>query len=376
MFKTLLLLVLGIFIASCASDSNEDLLALALQSNAPKIQNVLNNAQNHELQILLSTIDFKGKNVIFKDYAFQVNDSNYFYPASTVKFPAAVLALEKLNTAPALNLDTSYIIEDDSVATTFRSDIEDIFAVSSNVAFNNLYEFMGPEYINKRLEQLGVGAVRYAHRLSTPNADTLWQRSIEFTNDGSNTFNTPGKAIVAATPLQINRTQKGKGYYKNDSLVNQPMDFSKKNYLPLTSLHNILKRVIFPDAFETNQRFELSVEQQLFLLETMQKLPKELGYDKNEYYDSYVKFFMFGDSKKDMPSHIKIHNKVGYAYGYLTDTAYIVDTQNQLAFILSATIHVNKDGIFNDDVYEYETIGIPFLAELGRQEHQVLIDHK
>jgi len=376
MFKPLLLLGLGVFIGSCASDSNEDLLALALQSDAPKIQKVLKNVKDHELQILLSTIDFKGKNVIFRDYAFQVNDSNYFYPASTVKFPAAVLALEQLNKIPSYHLDTSYVIEGDSVATTFRSDIEDIFAVSSNVAFNNLYEFIGPAHINERLTQLGVGPVRYSHRLSTPNADTLWQRSISFTNDGTNSFITPGQAIATTTPLQINRTQKGTGYYKNDSLIREPMDFSKKNYLPLTSLHNVMKRVIFPDAFNTNQQFDLSVDQQLFLLETMQKLPKELGYNQEEYYDSYVKFFMFGDSKKDIPKHIKIHNKVGYAYGYLTDSAYIIDTQNQVAFILSATIHVNQNRIFNDDVYEYETIGIPFLAELGRQVHQILIDIK
>jgi hypothetical protein len=31
---------------------------------------------------------------------------------------------------------------------------------------------------------------------------------------------------------------------------------------------------------------------------------------------------------------------------------------------------VNKDGIFNDDAYEYEEIGIPFLAQLGREIYQ------
>lgn len=71
--------------------------------------------------------------------------------------------------------------------------------------------------------------------------------------------------------------------------------------------------------------------------------------------------------KKDIPEHIEIYNKVGYAYGYLTDFAYIKDTQNNIEFILSATIHVNQNGIFNDDNYEYDTIGIPFLAELGRR---------
>ena len=35
--------------------------------------------------------------------------------------------------------------------------------------------------------------------------------------------------------------------------------------------------------------------------------------------------------------------------------------------MVSATILVNKDGVFNDDTYEYDEIGFPFLAELGRQ---------
>ena len=48
-----------------------------------------------------------------------------------------------------------------------------------------------------------------------------------------------------------------------------------------------------------------------------------------------------------------------------------ISTHN-IQFILTATIHVNKNGIFNDDIYEYETIGIPFLAQLGREIHQYL----
>ena len=85
----------------------------------------------------------------------------------------------------------------------------------------------------------------------------------------------------------------------------------------------------------------------------MHTVPKEMGYDKKEYYDSYCKFFLFGDSKDDIPEHIKIYNKVGFAYGTLTDCAYIKDTKNNIDFLLTATILVNKDGIFNDDIEDY-----------------------
>lgn len=38
-----------------------------------------------------------------------------------------------------------------------------------------------------------------------------------------------------------------------------------------------------------------------------------------------------------------------------------------IAFFLAGTILVNKNEIFNDDTYEFEEKGIPFLAEVGRQ---------
>ncbi|WP_105001169.1 hypothetical protein [Aureicoccus marinus] len=55
----------------------------------------------------------------------------------------------------------------------------------------------------------------------------------------------------------------------------------------------------------------------------------------------------------------------------MTDTAYIVNQKEGVAFLLHATILVNKDGVFNDDQYEYDEIGIPFLAALGRELYRL-----
>ncbi|MFB0907711.1 MAG: hypothetical protein QMB03_05420 [Spirosomataceae bacterium] len=79
-----------------------------------------------------------------------------------------------------------------------------------------------------------------------------------------------------------------------------------------------------------------------------------------------MKSFMFGDDKEPMPENIRIFNKVGDAYGYLIDNAYIVDFENKVEFILSAVIHVNNNQIYNDSVYEYDKTGFPFMAELGK----------
>ena len=67
-----------------------------------------------------------------------------------------------------------------------------------------------------------------------------------------------------------------------------------------------------------------------------------------------------------MPKSIRIFNKVGDAYGYLLDNAYVVDFDKGIEFMLTAMISCNSDGIFNDDKYDYNTIGYPFMGNLGR----------
>jgi hypothetical protein len=43
----------------------------------------------------------------------------------------------------------------------------------------------------------------------------------------------------------------------------------------------------------------------------------------------------------------------------------VVDFENGVEFMLSATIHCNNDGIYNDDNYDYATVGFPFMKQLG-----------
>jgi hypothetical protein len=167
--------------------------------------------------------------------------------------------------------------------------------------------------------------------------------------------------------LQLNSIKKGIGYIENDAQVMGAFDFSSKNYYPLTTLHNTLKRLLFPNEFQLYERFNINDKDREFILSSMYQLPREQGFDSKEFYDSYCKFLIFGDTKDKIDSTIKIYNKIGQAYGTLTDCAYIIDDKTGVEFMVTATLLVNKNKIFNDGIYEYEEIGIPFLAELGRQ---------
>ena len=343
----------------------------ALASENIKIKRVIDSLEQYEVQIKFTQINRDNDSIIFKDYDFQVDDNNYFYPASTVKFPIAVLAMQKLNQLDSLNKDTRFYIEGDTVETTFAADVSKIFAVSDNQANNRLFEFLGQDALNSNLKQKGISPVRIAHRLSTENADEITTKPLIIYLNDSTTAALEGSINTSPKPLNINKIEKGIGYIAEDSLMLEPFSFALKNYYPINAQHAVLKRIIFPEAFSENERFNLNDEQKKLILEAMHTLPKKVGYDPIEYYDSYVKFFMFGDSKEDIPEHIKIYNKVGYAYGTLTDCAYIVDSKNKVEFMLTATILVNKDKIFNDNIYEYDDIGIPFLAELGREIYTI-----
>lgn len=368
--------------------NNANLVEQLLRSRPDWFGEILKNAASYEVQILYTQIDRdKNNKPSFRSYSYRVNSKEYFYPASTVKFPAAVLALEKLNRLGMQNLNKFTSLRIDSAASrqtrvTHDSSAENnrpsiahyvkkVFLVSDNDAFNRLYEFLGQRELNEGLWKKGFKDVRLVHRLAIA-------RSAE-QNRATNPFTFFEKEqIIYQQPLAINpvifanklkTTRRGKGFMKGDSLINEPKDFSGNNYFGIATQQNLLKAVMFPEAISAKQRFQLTADDYRFLYKYMSMLPRECAYpeyDPTEYNDSYVKFFIFGDSKQPIAPNIRIFNKVGEAYGYLSDNAYIVDFENKVEFLLTAVIYVNADGIFNDDKYEYDTIGFPFLANLGR----------
>ena len=361
---------------SCSEKEKISPLEKALASKDIRIKRVIDSIEQYEVQIKYTQVTRRNDSILFTDFDFQVNPNHYFYPASTVKFPAAVATLEKLNKLDSIDRNTKFYIEGDSAETTFSKAILEIFAVSDNEANNRLIEFLGFDSLNKSMVNRGINPIRISHRLSTLNADDVTTKPLViYVNDSTTTSS---KSIVSSYPINLpmQKVLKGTGFYSEDSLYREPFDFSLKNFYPIQAQHNLLKRIIFPNHFKESERFSLSDNQHKFLLNAMSTLPKDAGYDKTEYYDSYGKFFMYGDSKEPIPEHIKIYNKVGYAYGTLTDCAYIKDTKNNIDFMLTATILVNKDGIFNDDNYEYDEIGIPFLAQLGRELYNIELNRK
>lgn len=365
----LMLICFFLLFFSCkerTTTSNNPLKA-ALASTHPAIRQVMDSVANYEVQIRYTEINKTNEAYRFVNYDINVAPEHYFYPASSVKLPIAILALEKLNETNSLTKDTSFFIEGDTLTTTFAKEIIKIFAVSDNEAYNRLFEFLGQDYIHKKLIEKGIEGVSIVHRLSTANANDITTKPLIIYLNDSTTFSNTAIINNPLKPLKIENLKKGIGYMDEGFIVDHPFDFSLKNHYPITAQQQVLQRIIFPDSFTETQQFNLTNEQLEFLKNAMQLLPKDAGYPTTLYHDSYVKFFMYGDSKDPIPCTIKIYNKIGSAYGTLTDCAYIEDLENKVQFMLTATILVNKNGVFNDNTYEYDEIGIPFLAQLGRE---------
>ena len=139
--------------------------------------------------------------------------------------------------------------------------------------------------------------------------------------------------------------------------------------------HDVIKVLMFPDSVEPEKRFDLSNEDYEFVYRNMSAYPGESGIsdyeDAGRYPDGYVKFLMYGGDEPSIPDNIRIFNKVGDAYGFLTDAAYIVDFDNGVEFILAATVYTNENQTFNDNVYEYDKIGFPFMRHLGQAIYEI-----
>ena len=391
---TLLILIL----MSCSSDNNP--ILNIMKSNSPQIRAIYSSLEKHEVQIIYTQIERDESGIPkFTDFQFQADDRQYFYPASTAKLPVAILALQKVRELQKNGIPISVqsrfvakesstgkiIIDRDSSSETgyptLAHMIRKIFLVSDNDAYNYLFDFLGRDYINQELNLRGIGPLHINHKfLQEANNKHTWEYEFFDENDQPIYHQPSIESNVDKHSYPLFGMKKGVGFIDNNgNLINEPFDFSGKNYLSLQSLNRILKAVIFPESFPQNERFDITTEDHDFLRYWMSRNTLESdypNYQTDNYYESYVKFFMFGDTHDPMPDNIRIYNKVGNAYGTLSEVAYIVDEDNDVEFMLSATLLINQNQVFNDGVYEYEELGFPFMAELGRKVYQLELQRK
>jgi hypothetical protein len=361
-----------------------NILEQLLLAHPEKFKKLTDHPEKYRLQILYTQIDRDAKNKpSLTTYSYRADTNEYFYPASTVKLAASVLALEKLNTLKIKkettfqtlkNRPSQLEIKTDSTAASglpsIAHYIKKILLVSDNEAYNRLYEFLGQRPFNESMAKKGFQGVRLTHRLQTPlpRLENQYTNPIQLIDaSGKVLYQQPeafnDKPYAAISPILL-----GKGTMNDAGLVeNRPLDFSLKNAYPLQAQHLFLQRLMLPKAFPKKDQFNLSKEDYQFLYRYMSMYPtesKEPAYQ--EEFATYCKFLYYGSEKNaTIKPSIRIFNKVGDAYGFLLDNAYVVDFDQKVEFIVTAVLLCNEDEIFNDEKYDYDSIGFPFYKNLG-----------
>jgi hypothetical protein len=385
---TLLFVIVGFSTSGLAQSKNSPILTSILEkASAGPAQQVLKDPDTYRLQIIYTQIDRNKKGEPrFTHHTFLVDPDKYFNPASMVKMPLAFLALEKLNqlSSTELNRDTRITFDSSySRQVAMRKDasalgeiptighlVKRAFLISENDPYNRFYQFMGQGPTNNLLQAKGYSSVRITRQfMGFTDEQNRHTNAVRFYNSNGQEIyaQEPGynrDSFLFPAPILIGNAH----INRQEQLVQGPFDFTRHNSISLADMQKMLQAVVFPNSLPKQNRFDISEQDRLFLLQYLSQYPSETNYPKYDtsvFYDSYVKFF-FQDSTHRMPPGVRVFNKVGWAYGFLTDVSYVVDTINRVDYFLSATLYVNSDGVVNDSKYDEETVGFPFLRELGR----------
>jgi hypothetical protein len=368
--------------------ADSPLLDSLLKAN-PQLFRVATNPK-YELQIIYTQINRDAQNrPTFTPHTYHLNPSQYFNPASLVKLPVAALSLEKLNdlnkpgvtrrtimaTGTAFRCQTPirFAAPADSDRTaTVGNYIKRMLLVSDNLAYNRLYEFLGQRPLNDRLAQLGYPNARITRRFAP--CDTAANRHtnpISFhTPQGDTLYKEPAKVNPRPYTSPLGRVLKGRAHQAGGRIIPEPYDFTTANHLPLADITALLQSILFPESVSAAQRLRFTAPDYAFLRRYLHATPHESGfhpYAPARYFDAYKKYLYYGrNPETPHQSSLRIYNIVGMSHGYLADVAYFADSLHQSEFLLSAVLYVNNDSIINDGAYEYESIGLPFLAQIGQ----------
>jgi len=278
----------------------------------------------YRLQISLVRIrrDAQGRPHASRPVRYHVRPRQYFYPASSIKLAAAVLALEKFDslraTVPALQLsspmrtDSAFLGQtrawrDASAANDQASlghYLHKMLLVSDNDAYNRLYEFVGPRDLNRDLHRLGLHRARLVQRLAVGDkppgsrhtnpirffADTAGQQLL---------YAQPAAYWAGAYPATHVRPATiwvGSAYLgRRDSLIHQPLDLSQSNLLALRDLQRLLQAVVLPQTVPAQHRPALDSASRRQLLLALSQLPPQSRsphYDSLHYPGTYAKFLL------------------------------------------------------------------------------------
>ncbi|MEO6541922.1 MAG: serine hydrolase, partial [Ferruginibacter sp.] len=211
-------------------------LETLLKNNPVYFADILKSHKDWNVQIIYTQVN-RGTNGIpdLVHHYYHVDAGKYFYPASTVKLPIVLLALQKLNELKdrGIDMNSTMLTEtafsgqtavfNDPTTVDGRPSvahyIKKILMVSDNDAFNRLYEFLGQEYIHAELKKKGYDNVQILHRLNIflTEEENRSTNPVKFYNGSKLQYEQA--AQKSELKYASRKDSIGKGYYKGGTFV-------------------------------------------------------------------------------------------------------------------------------------------------------------
>lgn len=344
----------------------------------PLIQN-----EQHRFQMVVTPIK---DGVVGKTHAY--GTENYYYPASLVKLPAALLLLEQLKTKE-FSLGATIRFETDTIETcgstrfvelsqkhdlNFRQLLKELIVVSDNHFYNALYHYLTPERINTRLIDMGFQNVHIFRAFT--GCDTLEQlttypaairevRGGAYQLDLQRSLKLDPEVFRDAYEYSEDRLYGSKHENADGDIVDGPYDLNYSLEIPLDQIHEMVLRFLYPEQFPEEQRWDIREEDRAYLLDLLGKYPSEINsvYRSLKHLEDDVYKYAHAEA---FSKESRTLGKLGLSYGFASEVVFIPVEDDRNGFLLSYGVYVNANDIVNDGEYEYEDDARPFAEALAK----------
>jgi hypothetical protein len=243
-----------------------------------------------------------------------------------------------------------------------------LWAGDENSAYNRLYEYLGSDALNLRLEALGYRDARLiGHLGGRESADP-------FSTRGGRLLGSAGQNTLEQWPARQGRERSfpyspavGSAWRDEDgNLVEGARDIRHSSFLPLRDVHDMLMALVDPNLVAAGRRWLLKPEQREALLKLLSTLP---GESRDPVYYANIKpndaghYFAFGE--RLTLAGLKLPGISGRSLGYVAESRLLRHSDTGAECFLSAVVFCNDGGMLDDDRQRYDSLGVPFLRELG-----------
>lgn len=384
--SSLFLICLFIGFVSRSQDLDSATIFEHLRSGAKSVDldlEVLNNPE-YRLQFTFTQLEVNDSDTSFNTFYYGNNE--YFYPASVVKFPLALLALEKMKRL-GITMDDYYRI--DAVGCGNQSDIikrrgrrvkfsrlfEELIVVSDNYFYTLLYQFVTPKEINDALKKKGYSGTHiYKSFAGCEKEDQLKCYPVVILDEEFNVKYSQNYCEMDSVEMlehyEYSEDRLFGSKHENDfvKIVPGPYDLNYNLEIPLQEANEMLIRLKYPNQFSESEKWNIREGDRAQILRMMQLFPNEINNPFRpkvlKYNDNKYKYALVGEYETEF--EVRTTSKIGLSYGFTTEIMHFRIDEYNLEFFMSVSIYTNANDIVNDGDYEYESVARPFIFALSR----------